>query len=207
MGSLVVQQPQWQLGCKEGRKRKWRVDKHMESISNLNCIYQKRWQSENVGVEATLGCWGEHILTRMQDSFFSHLCVKMGLSKQRMSLCGGRAGEGKQWSDETGQSQQACRHITHCNSALICNPPLPERPVVPADVLGSQCFECLRHLHYKCVGAAVKSGDDHHHTHNTRTKPVFVHLLAHLLQIMVVYCVCLSHFTKWFPSTSIARRD
>lgn len=28
--------------------------------------------------------------------FFSHLCVKVGLSKQRMSLTGGKAREGKQ---------------------------------------------------------------------------------------------------------------
>lgn len=48
--------------------------------------------------------WGNAQVLRsiwisMKNLFFSHLCVEKGLSKLRMSLAGGRAGESKQWSD------------------------------------------------------------------------------------------------------------
>lgn len=60
----------------------------------------------------------------------------MGLSKQRMSLAGGRAGEGKQWSDKAGQSKQACRSVYSPQPRTgTTDPPLPERPVIPIDIL------------------------------------------------------------------------
>jgi len=57
-------------------------------------------KTEGPGEEVMLRCSDEHIRVSMQTHFLSHLCVKMGLSKQGMSLARKKAGEGKQ----TGQS-------------------------------------------------------------------------------------------------------
>lgn len=83
--------------------------------------------------------WAYSIWTSMQDSYFSHLCVKMGLSKQRVSLGVGRAEEGKQWSDRTGKSQQAgtlltpttpCWHLISTAARGGCHPHLHPQGVV-----------------------------------------------------------------------------
>lgn len=106
--------------------------------------------------------WGNAQVLRsiwisMQDLFFSHLCVKKGLSKLRMSLAGGRAGESKQWSDIRLVTANRC-----AGTFLYWHFRSSSRPL--SSMLTSfRCQSSIEEPYRRlCVGTGAKSRTNHH---------------------------------------------
>lgn len=106
--------------------------------------------------------WGNAQVLRsiwisMKNLFFSHLCVKKGLSKLRMSLAGGRAGESKQWSDIRLVTASRC-----AGAFLYWHLRSSSRPL--SSMLTS--FRCQRSIEEPCSRyvweLGVKSRTNHH---------------------------------------------